>query len=289
VNNPSTGGGPGNNPNYDATKPNSIAAGVFIPVIILLAVGLHYLFSDHLIALGDKIKQPIKRLFLGMIVINSLVLLFVIAALGTNDWAHDGSNSVYIGLWQFCFSGNCVSTSNTVSGPLAANLQAVRVFAVFAFFDAIAALVLIVILYFRENNRALFSKFHFGCIVGLWILTFMSTCIWAALYNDAHWKSAEIYYGAGFGLTVFVWLISFFSYFLSYIIWKKIEKGGPSSTPKDTATPGEQTPVEQDVRSTNQGSVDTQNQQQEQVTMEEQPVYAEPPQETTEDGAPQYN
>jgi len=249
-------------------------------------VGLHYLFSDHLIALGENIKQPLKHQLLAMMVVDVIVLLFVIAALGTDDWAHDSSGTLYIGLWEFCIAGNCAATTDSVGGPLAPNLQAVRVFAVFAFFDAIFAVVLIILLYFRESNRALFSKMHFGSIVTLWILTFMSTCIWAALYNDAKMKAAGIYYGAGFGLTVFVWLICAFSYVFSYILWKKVEKSGPSEPQKPSAAPTEQTPtVEQE---TNQGP-DTQTQQPVVEQQEDQqPVYSEPPQETNEE-TPQYN
>jgi len=63
-----------------------------------------------------------------MIVINILVLLLLIAALGTTDWLHDESGTAYIGLWEYCFGGNCVAASDTVGGSLGPNLQAVRVF-----------------------------------------------------------------------------------------------------------------------------------------------------------------
>jgi len=157
-------------------------------------------------------------------------------------------------------------------------------FSVFAFLDAIAAVTLSIIILVRENNRALVSKIHFGCVIAIWILTFMSTCIWAALYNDAHMKAAGVYYGAGFGLTVFVWLVGPFAYFLSYIIWKKIEKGGPGQPTKSTTAtgPNEQTPVQQTTSGEN-------NEQPVTVQQEEQaPVYPETTQENTEESPP-YN
>jgi len=234
-----------------------------------LTVLLHYLLGDRIAALGDKITFPLRHLNLAIIAVDALHLLFVLAALGTKDWAHDESETRF-GLWMVCFSSDCIKTTDA-SGPLEGNINCVRAFTIFAFFAALIALVSTIVYLLREENRLAVSKVLFGANVGISLFTFMSMCLFAAYFNDGHFKDFGWHYGGGFGLTVFVWLFSIFAYLLTYIIWKKTERGGPSAvTPKGSAIPTEQVTAQEEASAP---TAETEAQQPQQEPTEEPSTY----------------